>query len=323
MTRRWGILGTGGIAATMAATLHAHPDAELVCVGSRSPERAGEFARRHGVPAAVASYEDLVTHEDVEVVYVATTNDQHHGNALAAISAGKAVLCEKPLGLNAGQVEDMVAAAASGDVFLMEAMWMRFLPFLERVDDLIRSGAVGTVHHVAAEFGFRAASDTDRRWFNPSLGGGSLLDLGIYPLTLAYHVLGFPRSTTGRAAVASGVDVHTVVASEHPGGTFSTLVSSFSVDGANEALISGSEGRIRVHGPFHRGVGITLEKDGHAEVIDTGYPGTGFQFEVDEVHRGIAAGRIASDRHSHADSLALARWMDDIRSQVGVAFPGE
>ncbi|MFQ5553770.1 MAG: Gfo/Idh/MocA family protein [Acidimicrobiia bacterium] len=324
-TVRWGVVGTGGMAAKMAATLASVEEARVVAVGSRSLDTAEFFAGAHGIEAAVGSHDAVATCEDVDVVYVATTNELHHANVLASIAAGKPVLCEKPLALNRAQAHEMIESARQADLFLMEAMWMRFQPFLAKVDELIESGAIGNVGHLQATFGFPANPDPQRRWFSRSLGGGSLLDLGIYPVTLAYHVLGPPTSCSTEADVSTeGIDRQITIASTHPGGAMSTLSASILSDTANEAVISGTKGRIRVHAPFHHSRLVTLEREGAVvATFDVGYDGSGLEFQIDHVHRCLEAGHLESPTMPSTDSLAILAWMDAVRRQSGVMYPGE
>ncbi len=322
---RWGIVGTGGMAAKMATTMRAHPDVDVVAVGSRSIEAARFFAEAHEIPHADGSHDAVAGRDDVDVVYVASTNDLHRENVLSCLEAGKPVLCEKPLALNATQAAEMVDAAAGAGVFFMEAMWMRFQPFLDTVDELVASGAIGKIRLFQATFGFPANPDPARRWFNPAMGGGSLLDLGIYPVTLAYHLLGPPVSCSSEADLTpDSVDRQLSVSGLHESGAMSTLTSSLLGDAANEAIISGDKGRIRIHSPFHHSHRVTLEREGAAvAAYDTGHEGTGLEFEIDEVHRCLAEGLTESTRMPLGDSLAVMRWMDEIRQEAGIVYPGE
>ncbi len=322
---RWGIIGTGGMAAKMATTMRALPDAEVVAVGSRSIETARFFAEAHEIAHAEGSHDAVSGRDDVDVVYVASTNDLHRVNTLSCLEAAKPVLCEKPLALSASQAAEMVDAAARAGVFFMEAMWMRFQPFLDTVDELVGSGSIGEVRLFQATFGFPANPDPARRWFNPGMGGGSLLDLGIYPVTLAYHLLGPPVSYSSEADLTpDGVDRQLSVSGLHASGAMSTLTSSLLGDAANEAIISGDKGRIRIHSPFHHSHRVTLEREGApVAAYDTAYEGTGLEFEIEEVHRCLAAGLSESPRMPLEDSLAIMRWMDGIRGEAGIVYPGE
>ncbi len=324
-TVRWAILGTGGIASAMAGAFSEVEGAVLDAVGSRSLESAKAFAEEHGASKAYGSYDEAAADPDVDAVYVATTNDLHLANTLAAIATGKAVLCEKPLALSAAQGRRMADAAKQAGVFLMEAMWMRFQPFLAKLDDLVAAGRIGRVQFVSSNFGFPAAINPSPRLFDPELGGGALLDLGVYSLTLAQHLAGPPGSFEAVMDPApTGVDAQLTVAARHAGGVMSASLVSFRGDLPGDAVVAGSDGRIRIHAPFHHSQRLTVEQGGEVqEEIDVGYEGSGLRFEVEEVHRCLAAGLLESDRMPLADSLAVMEWMDAIRERIGVTYPGE
>lgn len=321
---RWGIMGTGGIAEAMATTLAA-AGSPVTVVGSPRPGAAQSFAERLQIGRAVESHAAVAQSDDVDVVYIATTNDLHNRNMLDAVAAGKPALCEKPVAINARQAAEMLAAANTAGVFAMEAMWMRFLPFLDRLDELIADGAVGEVTHVSANFSFPATLDPQRRWLNRSLGGGALLDLGIYPISLIHHLLGPPERFEAIAQLSStGVDVATQVISHHAGGAISAAMCSFTADTTTEAVVAGSEGRIRLHAPFYHSRRLTVERK--REVIaeyDTDFAGNGLRFEVAEAERCIAEGRVQSPLRPHSDTLEVMEWLDAIRNRVGVAYDAD
>lgn len=319
----WGIMGTGGIATAMAGALREAGSA-IVAVGSARPGAATEFAARFDIPVAVESHAAVAGVDGVDIVYVATTNDLHHSNVLAAVSGGKAVLCEKPFALNRRQAQEMVAAAGEGGVLLVEAMWMRFLPFLDVVDRLLTENTIGEVTHVEASFGFPAPADRERRWYNLEQGGGALLDLGIYPLTLAYHLLGPVGAFAALAhKAATGVDTDVGIVSHH-GPATTSLSASLVTDMANEAIIGGSRGRLRIHAPFHHSSTITHGRGGELLAThDTSYAGHGFAYQIREMERCLEAGLTESPRHPLSDTLAIAEWMDAIRRQTGVVYPAD
>jgi predicted dehydrogenase len=323
-TARWGIMGTGGIAATMTSTLR-DLGSPVVAVGSGRPGEAQSFADEWSIATPVDSHAAVADVDAVDVVYVATTNDRHHDNVLAAIAAGKPVLCEKPLALNARQADDMLAAALRAEVFAMEAMWMRFLPFVAKLDEVLGNGAVGPITHVAANFSYPASLDPDRRWLNRELGGGALLDLGIYPISLIHHLLGSPLRFEAAAQISdTGVDVATQVISAHAGGATASAMCSFTSDTTMEAVVSGPEGRIRLHAPFHHSRRLTLERRGQViDTFDTDFVGHGIRFEVAEVHRCLAAGLTESPTRPHRDTLEVMEWLDAIRARCGVSYEAD
>jgi predicted dehydrogenase len=314
-------MGTGDIAGTMTETLQS-VGSPVVAVGSGTPVRAEVFAAEHGIPTAVGSHQAVAGAEDVDIVYVATTHDLHYQNVLDAVAAGKHVLCEKAIALNAHQAREMFAAATKAGVVLMEAMWMRFCPFIVTIDELIASGVIGEVGGVEVFFGY--VPPESRRWTDRRLGGGALLDLGVYSLSLAHHLLGSPTRCEALAFVDEGVDVDVRVVAHHEGETASTAGATFLSDPTNEAIIGGRTGRLRVHAPFHHSPKITLERRGEVvETYDTSFAGHGFRFEVAEIERCVASGLTESPLRPHADTLAVMEWMDAIRSRIGVVFPGD
>ncbi|WP_165403884.1 Gfo/Idh/MocA family protein [Egicoccus halophilus] len=325
MSLRWGILGTGGIARKMVAAARAR-GGEVAAVGSGDPARAAAFAEEHGIARHHGRHHDLLARpEDVDVVYVATTNDRHHADALACIEAGVPVLVEKPFTLDLEQAEEVAAAARTAGVFCMEAMWMRFQPAFLEVERRIAAGHIGEPLLVQADFGIAATPDTDRRWFARELGGGALLDVGVYPLTFATGLLGTPERAFALGELAdSGVDATVAVAMRHGGGRLSSWSCSFVADTGVEATVSGAEGSLRVHGPFHHAGRLTL-RQGSTVVEEHDLQGTeaGFEYEVDEVVRCLEDGRTESPRMPLALSLTTLRWLDELRRQVGVTYPHE
>ncbi|MBU1226689.1 MAG: Gfo/Idh/MocA family oxidoreductase [Actinobacteria bacterium] len=319
---KWGILGTGKMAAALVDAIR-EAGGEVAAVGSRAEGTAAAFADHHRIPLRFGTYQALAG-LGLDAVYVATTNDRHLSAALPVLREGVAVLCEKPLALDAAQAAAMADAARSSGAFLMEAMWMVFQPAFETLERLIAEGTIGTVHHIRADFGFPADLDPAGRLADPALGGGALLDIGIYPLTLAHALVGPPDRFEAVAVIGpTGVDLQVGVASVH-GDVLADLSASFLADASLEAVVSGSGGRLRLHAEFHHSPRITLHRRGEqAGAWDTSYPGSGYRFEVDEVHRCLAAGRLESQRRPLADTLEVMQWMDAIRARIGVVYPGE
>lgn len=318
---RWGIMGTGGIAAAMTNTLQVL-GSPVVAVGSGTPGRATAFAAAHDIDRAVDSHAGVAELDDVDIVYVGTTNELHHANVLDAVAGGKHVLCEKSMALNADQAREMFNAAADANVMLMEAMWMRFCPFMDVLDELIAQGAVGDLTDIEAMFGFVAPPDG--RWTDKYRGGGALLDLGVYPLSLVHHLVGAPSAFEAIMQIEDGVDLDTRVVSHHPSGSVASSGGTFLADAANEAVVAGPDGRLRIHAPFHHSSTITLER--RAEVVesfDTSFTGHGFQFEVAEMERCVASGLTESPKRPPSDTIEVLEWMDTIRDRAGLVFPQE
>jgi predicted dehydrogenase len=322
---RWGILGTGKIARAFATALRDVPDAVLAGVASRSRARADAFGAEFHAGAAHDSYEALAASDDIDLVYVATPHPQHVGNALLALNAGKGVLCEKPFTMNLIQAEQVVALARAKNLFLMEAMWTRFMPALAEVKRLIAVGEIGSVHQVVADFGFTATFGPEHRVFNPALGGGALLDLGIYPLSIAASLLGPVASVKAQAEMGpTGVDVQTAFTLKHAGGGMSACSCSFQARTPGELTVSGSRGHIRMNTMFHRARSITVSlDDGSTRTIDTPFLGNGYVHEVLEAQRCLRAGLIESPGMTHAETLALMGVMDEIRRQIGLRYEAD
>jgi predicted dehydrogenase len=323
---RWGIVGTGGIAAAFAADLHLLPDASLVAVGSRSQASAEEFGARFDVPNRHASYGELVSDPDVDAVYVATPHPGHYEAAMSAINAGKAVLVEKPFTLNAKEAQSLIEAARSHGVFLMEAMWSRFLPHFGRVRELLAAGALGDVRVVIADHNQWFARDASHRLFDPALGGGALLDLGVYPVSFASMVLGAPTRVTAVSDLAfTGVDATTSAILQYDSGAHSVLTTSLEVAGPTRAVIVGTDARIEIDGTFYAPTSIRLiGRDGTVlETFDGAVEGRGMGGEAAEVMRCMRAGALESDVLPLDETLAIMDTLDEIRRQIGLTYPGE
>jgi predicted dehydrogenase len=323
--RRWGVLGTGGIALALTEAIRAE-GGEVAAVASGDLDRAEAFAMQHGIARAVAPHDRLFElGDELDAVYVGTTNDLHQHQALAAIEAGIPVLCEKPFTLDLPQAEEVVDAARRAEVFVMEAMWMRFQPAFLEVERRVAAGQIGEPILAQADFGIAAEPDPTRRWFDRALGGGALLDVGIYPLTFVSSILGDPVEAQALGELAAtGVDASVSVAMRHGGGRLSSWSCSFVADTGVEATVAGSEGSIRVHGPFHSAGRLTLRRG--AEVLDEHHledAHLGYRLEVAEVHRCLDAGETESPRMPLERTLTTMRWLDELRRQVGVRYPHE
>jgi predicted dehydrogenase len=321
----WGILGTGGIAHEFATGLHDTPDAETLAVGSRTEDSAREFAASFGIPRHYGSYAELVSDPDVDVVYVATPHPFHAENVTLCLEAGKPVLCEKPMTVNAAQAERLIALAQDEDLFLMEGMWTRFFPLMERVRHLISSGAIGEPRLLHVDFGFRAPFDPSQRLFNPDLGGGALLDVGVYCVSLSSMIFGPPDRVTGLAHLGeTGVDEQSAAILEHGDGRMSTISVAIRTATPQEAMIAGTEGWIRIHPDWWRPDTLTLSRPGdEVETIKAPSTGNGFPHQAAEVMRCIGSGARESDVMPLRETLSIARTMDELRHQWGLVYPGE
>ena len=322
---RWGILGTGSIANQFAKGLRDTPDAEIRAVGSRTEDAAEEFAGSFGIARHYGSYAELATDPEVDVVYVATPHPFHEANVMLCLGAGKHVLCEKPMTVNAVQAERLVTLAGERDLFLMEGMWTRFFPLMERVRSLISSATIGEPRLLDVDFGFRAPFDPMQRLFNPDLGGGALLDVGVYCISLSSMIFGPPERVTGLAHLGkTGVDEQSAAVLEHGDGRMSTISIATRTATPQEAIISGTEGRIRIHPEWWRPDTLTLSRPGREnETIQAPYTGNGFPHEAAEVMRCIRSGAHQSDVMPLRETLGIARTMDELRRQWGLVYPGE
>jgi len=321
---RWGILGTGKIARAFATALGDVPDAVLAGVASRSQDKADAFAGEFGAGAAYGSYEALAAAGDIDLVYIATPHPQHAANALLVLEAGKGALVEKAFTVNAREAEQVIALARAKKLFLMEAMWTRFLPALAEVKRIIASGEIGEVSQVVADFGFTASFGPEHRVFNAALGGGALLDLGIYPLSIAASLLGPVREVKAEAQLGpTGVDVQTGFTLRHAGGGMSVCSCSFLARTPGELTVSGTRGHVRMNTMFHRARSVTVALEDGTRTVDTPYLGNGYVHEVIEAQRCWRAGLAESPGMTHDETLALMRVMDEIRRQVGVAYAAD
>ena len=327
MTRiiRWGILGTGRIARDFAAGLRATPDAALAAVGSRSAEGAASFAHAFEAPLAFGSYEELVACPDIDIVYIATPHPMHAANAILALRAGKAVLCEKPFAMNRREAGEMVALARAKKLFLMEAMWTRFMPALGEVRRVIASGEIGAVTQLHADFGFSATPDPAHRVNDPALGGGALLDLGIYPLSIACALLGAVETVQAQAIMGeTGVDLTTAFTMRHAGGTLSVCSCSLRARAPSELVVSGMRGSVRMHRMFHMAESITVDLlDGPSRTISTPWLGNGYAHEAIEAGRCLREGLLESPLMPHDETLAIMGLLDTIRRQIGLRYPAD
>ncbi|MGD8901966.1 MAG: Gfo/Idh/MocA family oxidoreductase [Anaerolineae bacterium] len=322
---RWGILGTGWIANEFAQGLMCLPDAELVAVGSRTPESAQRFAERYGVPHRHSGYEALARDAHVDVIYVATPNPLHREHTMLCLEAGKPVLCEKPFALNAREAEDMIRFAREKKLFLMEAMWSRFFPLMGELRTLLAQGAIGDVQILAADLCFHFDFDPSDRRYDPNLGGGALLDLGVYLVSLASMIMGPPSRIGGLGHLGeTGVDEQAGIVLGYEQGQVSTLFTSVRIDSPVEAVIIGTGGRIRLHPMWIHPNKLTLSVAGQEPTtIERPFDGNGYQFEAAEVMRCLRAGKLENDVMTLNETLSIIQTMDAIRAQWGLKFPGE
>ena len=321
---RWGILGCGKIANKFAADLLLVEDAELAAVASRDEAKGAAFAKQFNARLIFNTYEALVSCEEVDVIYIATPHGFHHEHALLCLQHKKAVLCEKPLAINTKQVNEMIEMAQKQRVFLMEAFWTKFLPQYQKVISLIEGGEIGTIKMVEADFGFKASNPTPKRLYDPALGGGALLDVGLYPVFLAISLLGKPINVHAlMSPYDTGVDEQISMTLKFNNGALAVLNASFAADTPVEATIVGTEGYIRMTNRFHNAtskVELIKGKQPPIEIEVHREEGYGYQFEARHVGECLRNGLIESPTMSHADSLLLIETLDRLRASCGIKY---
>jgi predicted dehydrogenase len=344
----WGIIGPGKIANKFALALKLVPGARLGAVASRDKEKGRAFAVTHEAGQVYDNYAALATDPTINAIYIATPHGFHAEHALLCLRQGKAVLCEKPLALSAVEVGSMIAAAREHRAFLMEAMWTRFIPLMGAVMELVDSGRIGAVRYIRADFGFLSPFDPAGRLYNLRLGGGSLLDIGIYPLYLCLQLLGEPDHITAAGRLSptgSDVTCHAILqygvgdrpvvpaagdrpvtpAGEADARTATAVISStLTCQTALTAEIAGTEGMIRIPTPWYKNDRFEWNRTGEpAQTVQLEPMVNGFEYQIAESMRCMEQGLIESPSLPHAFSLMMSRTMDAIRAQIGVQYNNE
>ncbi len=320
----WGIIGPGNIAHDFARDLGLiKPAQKITAVLGRKRESADAFSKTFNIPNAYTDLDKFIKESKVDIVYIATPHPMHYEEALACLENKIHVLCEKPMTLNTAQCSELVEAATNNRVFLMEAMWIRFLPGIRKVMSLVNEGAIGKLVSVKAAMGYKAPKDDDNRYFNPVLGGGSLLDLGIYPVFLAQLLLGEPAEIYAAGKLTDkGIDETCAILCNYPDGQYALLDSSLVTQTDQSAIIAGEKGVIKILNPwFEKTVGIELQPyDKEKQFFPCEWEGHGLQFEIEEVLSCIQNNKIESELFSHAFSLQLSETLEEIRDQINVTY---
>lgn len=322
---RWGILATGGIAHAFASDLRT-AGLTLTAVGSRSAESGERFAREFDVPRVHSSYVDLVSDPDVDIVYVSTPHPMHADNAILALENGKHVLVEKPFTLNGAEAARVQDVARRTGLLAMEAMWTRYLPHMLRVRELVQEGALGDIRALTADHTQKISTDPAHRLNDIALGGGALLDLGIYPVSFAWDILGAPTSVTAAANLgATGVDDEVATIFTHERGAVSTSLSASHAAGPNTASIIGTEARIDIDRVWYTPTSFRLvSPDGTVrESFESDIEGRGMQFQALAAERYVASGANDSDILPLSETVAIMDTLDEVRRQIGLRYPGE
>jgi len=326
---KWGILGAGNIAKKLAADIALVDNAELVAVGSRSQEKASTFAKEFNIPHAYGSYEDLAKDPEIDVIYVATPHSHHHENTLMCLENNKAVLCEKAFAVNSRQAKEMIQKAREKNIFLMEAMWTKFLPHYKKMKSIVDSGQLGSISSVLINFGFKPRTPIPARLYDPALAGGTILDIGVYNAFIAMSVLGRPDEIEAHMTPSStGIDEQCSVLFKYKNGAMAQLFSSFVAHLPTEADINGSDGRLRLTHRFYAPES-TLEfypekMDSKQEVpFDNPLKGWGYQYEVEHVCGCLEKDLKESDVMTLDNTLALMEVLDEIRKKAGISYDAD
>jgi predicted dehydrogenase len=322
---KWGILGTGGIARAFARDLTFLNNHIVAAVGSRTQEKAEEFAIEFPGCTAHGSYEKLVTNPEIDAIYVATPHPMHLTNTILALKAGKPVLCEKPFSINASQARAMVEASIENNVALLEAMWMRFLPHIHQVRKIITSGVLGDIISVTADHGQRLADQGIARLVEPSLAGGALLDLGIYPVSFAHMVLGVPEKVQASAVMTDkGVDASTSILFTYASGAQAILTTTMIAQTPCRAVVSGVNGWLEIDRTFYNPTTMRVHLyDGTTTEYPSNYQGHGLREQAIEFANIVRTGKFESEYLTHKHTLEIMELMDLIRDKIGLKYPGE
>jgi len=322
---KWGIMGCGNIAGHFATSLQTVSGAVLHAVASRSEEKAKSFGRKYNAEKSYGSYEMLVQDPQVDAVYIATPHNLHLENAMMCLIYKKAVLCEKPLTVNAGEAKKLINEARARETFLMEAFWTRFLPSTMKLNQLLNEGAIGTCRLVQADFGYNMPFDANHRSYNPGLAGGALLDVGIYPINFAQMIFREIPLEISSAIIPSitGVDEQSAYIFKYSSGSLAVMNSAVNVETQHNAWIYGSEGFIHMPDFFHATKIHVQGKDGKCDTLSVPFESTGYGYEAIEVMNCINSGKIESAIMPLSESLEIMELMDTIRGQWGLKYPGE
>ena len=323
-TFKWGILGPGGIARAFAKDLQLLEGHEVAAVGSRTLSNAQEFAKTFG-GTAYGSYEELVADPTVDAIYVATPHPSHKENVITALNAGKPVLCEKPFAVNAHEAREMVAAAEKNGVALMEAMWARFLPHYADVREIIASGVLGQILTVQADHGQRLADRNIPRLVEPSLAGGALLDLGIYPVSFAHMILGNPAKITASAVLTDkGVDAQTSMIFDYADGAQAILTTTMIEQTPCRAVVAGVNGWLEIDRTFYNPTSMRVVLfDGSVTQYPHTYTGHGLREQAEAFKKLVQSGKTQSEILTWKDTVDIMGTLDAVRSQIGLRYPFE
>ncbi len=319
---RWGILGAGHIAEKFCTALTFTEGAEVYAIASRDRSKASAFATKHQAPVWYDNYEALMTDENVDIIYIATPHVFHPEQAIACMKHQKPVLCEKPLSLSYHQTTAMIDAANENNVFFMEGMWTACMPFMDKIRQLVKDDAIGMLQYISADFGFNAPVNLEGRLYKKALGGGAMLDVGVYPLYLATSLLGVPEQIKVISKLAeTGVDEYTNIALKYETGATVQLISSIVFQTNIEATIIGTKGRVNIKNPWFKATDLTVHlNDGTKEEFHLPHLSNGFEHEIKEVMHCLDNGLLQSEKVPHALSLSMSKITGYILKDAGVVY---
>ena len=322
---KWGIIGCGHIAPKFIEGINVLQNTKVVAVASKSIDKARDLAKRYDIEFFYDDYELLISNPEVDVIYIATSHNFHKENILQCLKHQKAVLCEKAFTVNGKEAELVINYAREQKVFLMEAMWTRYLPSIKEVKRLVKSGVIGEVRNLEANFGFLSPFNPEGRLYNKQLAGGSLLDVGIYPVSFAYYIFGKePVNIKSSAKIGvTGVDEQTAIIFTYNDGSMAQLASSMTLQMSQFAVITGTKGIITLK-KFHRAIGYTLQlNDEEPQEVSIPFESTGYNYEAQEVIDCLNNGKLESDIMPLNETLQIMRCMDQIRADWGVVYDAD
>ena len=318
---RWGIVGLGKIANLFAEDIQKVPNAKLYAVASRNKENSKRFAQKYNASIFYDNYMDMSKDQQVDAVYIATPHAFHKEHTLLFLNQKKAVLCEKPFAMNGMQVKEMIDTAKTNNTLLMEAMWTFFLPHYQAVLKVLKEGTIGDIVNIHADFGFNAVYDPESRLIKKELGGGSLLDIGIYPIFLVLTVLGIPETIDANATFFdSGVDSSCKMTFKYKNNVEAKLESNLLKYTPTEAIIQGTKGKIIIHKKFHAPSSFSIEKDKIIRNFDFEVKTNGYSYEIEHFSHLLQTGKKESDIMNFKTSKHLITLLDTVRNQIGLKY---
>ncbi|WP_037572138.1 Gfo/Idh/MocA family protein [Spirochaeta cellobiosiphila] len=321
---KWGIIGAGRIAHLFAESLKYSKTGELYAVGSRSLEKAEEFAGKYGVGKSYGSYEDLLRDPEVNAIYVATPHSFHKENTLLCLNHGKHVLCEKPFAINHAESLEMINLAKEKGLFLMEAFWSRYIPGLIEARSIIQSGKIGKVTDCEASFVLDHDGDVEDRLLNKKLGGGALLDMGVYPINITQWLLGTISLKDQKAVIGkTGVDIDDDLITSYESGARGKLHFDMHTPFEAKGKFIGTEGTLEIVSPLFKPQELIITQDGKSQHLKYPFDGPGYQFEADHFAECLEKGLLESPEMTHEETLQIMKFMDDTRAKWGLVYPGE